>query len=172
MQSRVIRGTFCLALLAAGCSNERPPLDIPEKSNAELKPNVRSPITQIRQTLNMTPQETLSATIDALRSREVGIVSADDTSGIIESDWVTMNDSVCSGHRGTNAPLSCRTRLSFKVESLPVTASALNVRYQELCAFNEEIKLECADSSAEKLMISIIEELKTLDTSKYPARRW
>jgi hypothetical protein len=159
--------SFVCALFTVSCSshkNEPPP--IPERSNADVVPRVRRAITQVRQTLNLDPQQTMRVTLQALSSRNVNVSSVDETQGIIETDWVPMKDSVCSGRRNHNAPLDCRARLSFKIEALPVTASILHIRYREFCSFNEELTLECPESSAEKLMISVLEEVKAVDAAQ------
>jgi len=150
-----------LGLLACSVDGDKPP--IPEKSNLERGPNVRIPITQVRQTLNLKPAETFQYAFAALQRKNISVSSIDESNGVLETDWIDITDSLCGGHRPQQAPLQCRTRLSFKVEPFEGTASALHIRYKELCSVNEEIPLTCPDSSAERLMLTILNEVKALD---------
>lgn len=154
---------FLCLFLAMGCAGSSEKEPVMEKSNLERGPNVRIPITQIRQTLNLKPAETFQYAFAALQRKSVSISSIDEQEGIIETDWINITDSLCGGHRPQQAPLACRARLSFKIEPLDVAASALNIRYKELCAVNEEVPLTCPDSTAERLMLSILDEIRVLD---------
>ncbi|MFN8390665.1 MAG: hypothetical protein U0136_10280 [Bdellovibrionota bacterium] len=167
------RTILAVALACTACSAQDPNLvPLPETQNSDLVPDMHRAVVQVRQTLNLTPDETLRLAVDSLHRRQLGISDLSEVTGQIETDWLPVTDSNCLGHSASNAPLECRMRLSFKVEALPQTASVLNVRYQELCSFNEEIHLECPGSTAEKLMLSIVGEIKDQDAKLYPPSRW
>ena len=156
---------FFLSSCSTGTRELEPPLP-PERSNAYVAPSMRPAITQVRQTLNLEPDETFQAAMRALERRSVRVVDVDRRNGTLETEWVSMTDSVCNGARRHNAPLPCRTKMSVKVEAVELRASALNIRYQELCSYNEEISLECPDSAAERLMVSVIDEVRDYDVNR------
>ena len=158
---------FCTACHTV--EDELAPPPPPEVSNADYA-KTQPPVTQIRQTLNLEPAQTFEATMRALERRDVRVAVLDRRNGLLETQWVPMRDSVCRGHRANNAPLTCRTRISVKVESVPQKASALNIRYKEVCSFNEEISLECPDSSAERLLFSIVDEVRAIDEQRAPKK--
>ncbi len=136
---------------------------IPEQSNAKVLPDRKAPITQVRQTLNLSAAETFQRTVNALQRRRVPINLAREAEGIVESGWINAKDSTCGGHRPVGAPLDCRARMMVKVEPLKPAASALHVRYEQYCSLNEEIPLVCPDSTGERLMLSVVEEVTGAD---------
>lgn len=163
-----------LLFLCTAChtvEDELAPPPPPEKSNADYS-KAPPAVTQIRQTLNLEPAQTFEATMQALEKRDARVAIVDRRNGLLETEWIPMHDSICRGHRTNNAPLSCRTRISVKVESIPQTASALNIRYREVCSFNEEISLECPDSSAERLIFSVVNEVRAIDEQRVPKGFW
>lgn len=166
---------FAAALCSSAChsvQDELLPPPPPEHSNALNISTERQAITQIRQTVNLPPDATFDATLTSLAQRNVRVAEVDRSSGQLVTEWIPMQDSVCRGHRLNAAPLTCRTRISVKVESIPVTASALNIRYQELCSYNEEITLECPDSKAERLLRSVADDVRAVDEATLPKGRF
>jgi hypothetical protein len=154
---------FAFLCLLAACGGKSEIEPVMEKSNMDRGPNARVPITQVRQTLNLKPSETFQYAFAALQRKSLSISAIDEPEGIIETDWINITDSLCGGHRPQQAPLSCRARFSFKIEAIDTAASALSIRYKELCAVNEEVPLTCPDSSAERIMLSILDEIRALD---------
>jgi len=160
-----------LVIAAAGCA-EKKPLEpvIPEKSNA-ARGSEKLPITQIRQTLNLSPQQAFQAAINSFQRRSIGMANANPSIGVIESDWVSLTDHFCGSARMSLAPLPCRARYSVKVEPLAPQASAFHIRFEEICSGNEEITLVCSGSAGEKLMMSVAEDVRKLDEQLFPAKK-
>ena len=161
-----------LLLALTGCVQSKPmePV-IPEKTNSARGQSDKLPITQIRQTLNLAPEQAFLAALNSFQRRSIGAIQVDGNAGIIESDWVNMNDHFCGGARMSLAPLPCRAKYSVKVEPLLPKASTFHIRFEEICSGNEEVVLVCADSSGEKLMRSVAEDVRNLDEQLFPAKK-
>ena len=169
----MIRKMTCVALLLTsyvGCGgNTPPPPPRPEeRPNRENTPSVKLPITEVRQTLNLGYAELLRAVVASLGARKVPVSAINEAAGTVETGWVPTQDKLCTMVPSNQAPLPCRVRMLFKVDGISGISSALRIKYEEICTFNEELSLECPDSSAEKLMLLVLGDIKSLDPSVSP----
>ena len=140
-----------------------PPPQPEERPNRENTPSVKLPITEVRQTLNISYADLLRAVIASLSERKIPVNAINESVGPIETGWVPTRDKLCNMVPSNQAPLPCRVRLLFKIDGISGISSALQVKYEEVCTFNEDMRLECADSSAEKLLLLVLEDIKSLD---------
>ncbi len=171
-----IRSLTCGALLiwgasACGESKPPPPPQPEERPNSENTPSVKLPITEVRQTLNIGYADLLRAVVASLGERKVPVNSINESQGTIESGWVPTRDRLCNMVPSNQAPLPCRVRLLFKIDGISRISSALQIKYEEVCTFNEDMRLECADSSAEKLLLTVLDDIKGLDSTVLPGHR-
>ena len=148
-----------------GCTSDTPPPppQPEERPNRENTPSVKLPITEVRQTLNISYADLLRAVIASLSERKIPVNAINESVGTIETGWVPTRDKLCNMVPSNQAPLPCRVRLLFKIDGISGISSALQVKYEEVCTFNEDMRLECADSSAEKLLLLVLEDIKSLD---------
>ncbi|MBP9838234.1 MAG: hypothetical protein KBC84_05930 [Proteobacteria bacterium] len=142
--------------------------EIAEVSNKDLKASAEPPIIQIKQTFNLTSEQSAQAIVEMVEAAKMKVSSFDFSSGTIETDWVPLRDSVCGGHRTFNAPLSCRTKLMFKVTPINSFASSVHSTYKEFCNFNEDLNLQCPGSIPEQLILKINDNLKVVEKNVHP----
>lgn len=171
--SRVSHAALALIIVAmggTGCTSDTPPPppQPEERPNSENTPSVKLPITEVRQTLNIGYADLLRSVLATLGERKVPVNLVDESVGVIETGWVPTRDRLCNMVGSNQAPLPCRVRLLFKIDGISGISSALQVKYEEICTFNEDMRLECADSSAEKLLLLVLEDIKALDKTVRP----
>ncbi len=156
---------YLLSFLLIGCSSaiERPQLE--EVSNYDLKPLALPAITQVKQTLNLSAEQSTEAIVSILKNNNIKVINHNPENNSFESDWVFIEDLICSGHRLSNTPLSCKTKIFFKISSINEKASSVNMMHKEFCNVNEDLLLHCPNSKAEKMMFAVLDELKELDRS-------
>lgn len=146
-------------LVLAACSAEKKD-EIREISNRDREPSMRRPVTEVRQTQNVPANEVFNHLAEALRQRQIRFRATGD--GGVESEWLTTKDSMCSYLRDERAPLDCRIRLFAQIDAISSISSAIAIRYEELCDLNGDVRLECPDSSGERLLLGVASALKPL----------
>lgn len=152
-----------------GCSDDSPPPPKPEeRSNRENTPSIKMPITEVRQTLNLGYTDLLRKIVASLGARRLSVGAINESAGTVETGWLNTHDKLCNMIPSNQAPLPCRMRLLFKVEGISGISSALRIKYEEICTFNEELRLECPESSAERLLLQLLGDIKSLDPSVSP----
>lgn len=135
---------------------------VQEVSNYELKPLALPAIVQVKQSLNLAAEESAEAIVSILKNNNISVVNHDPNNNSFESDWIAHTDYACNGYRLNNAPLSCRTKLFFKISSINQNASSVNIMNKEVCNINEDVFIRCPNSKAEKMMFAVVDELKEL----------
>lgn len=152
-----------LALLAfSSCSSPKKQIDVNvvETANSSLTRTGRAPTVAIEKTMNKGRDEIFSDLLAALRKRDIRLTTANQQAGRIETDWISVSDQTCNTTNPSGAKLSCRVRMSFAVSSLGLAAGKIQAKYVEFCSFHEEIRLECADSEGEKMLLGVIADVR------------
>ena len=119
-------------------------------------------ITKIVQTVNLPAADNWGAVNDILKQRGIPVAESDTNTGKIVTQWVPIIDSPCGVYPASGAPLSCQVRYTAEIQGLGPVASSFTIEYSEFCTGKEKQPLECPGSNAEKLMIAIVQDLKTL----------
>ncbi len=174
MKWRTLLVLSCCFLASAGCGseNKKPPPPPPEEiSNRDVSPVIHLPVRQVRQTLNLTRGETMSVALEILKRNNIPVDRLDEEQGLVETKWIDVDDHQC-GFRMVGAPLRCRTTFSFKIEDFEHNHSVINARFDERCSINDERDLHCAASEGERIMVAMIDQLRTVDASVQPKSGW
>lgn len=148
-----------IAVAHSGCSSKKEDR-IPEIPNRDRESTMRRPVTEVRQTQNVSAPEVLNKLGESLQRRQIRFRATGD--GAVESEWLPTQDSMCSYLRDERAPLTCRVRLFAQIDAISSISSAIAIRYEELCDLNGDVRLECPDSSGEKLLLGVASDLKVL----------
>lgn len=156
-RTALLAASFLAFACLTGCSDSAP-VEPPEVPNSERTANARRPITEVRQSLNISANDLLNALAGAFRRRDVPYRVAAD--GNVESEWIPARDSLCTFLRDEGAPLRCRVRVIAQVEAISPISSAVSLRYEELCDLNGDVRLECPDSSGERLILALISDIQ------------
>ena len=115
----------------------------------------------ITQTLNMNKQETLKALNDSFSSHGLEIVNIEQ--GAISTLPRRIKDTACN----SNTPTSCEVSFKASIKEIQKeteelkAASEIKLSYNEDCPDLNLTNVKCSGSSAEKLMLSIIDKIKT-----------
>ncbi len=158
-------------LAACGSSEKELPPPPAEISNRDVAPLAKAPVKQVKQTLNLGAADTLSAALDILKRQNLSIERFDPVTGLIETSWVEMSDRHC-GRRSFGAPVRCRSSFAFKVDEFENIHSVVNARFEQRCSMNEDLPLSCLASEGERIMVSVIDELRALDEAVTPKPGW
>ena len=170
IRSALVIGTALI--FAAGCGSHEEPKPLPQEvSNGDVAPVERLPVRQVRQTLNLTRSETMSVALEILKRNNIPVGRLDEDQGLLDTKWIDVSDRAC-GHRMQGAPLRCRTTLAFKFEDFARFHSVVSARFDERCAVNEEIDLHCAATEGERIMLTMVDQLRQVDESQQPKRGW
>ena len=78
----------------------------------------------------------------------------------LRTAWHDIVDSHCGVYPPQHAPLDCRVQYNIEVAPLSQLSSSFQISYQERCINLKGRGLRCPDSNAERLMLSIVNELK------------
>jgi len=154
MRSKVIN--FSITILALmvfllSCSSSsEPALKVVRSKN---------PITEISQSVNVSHSNLLPAVLGVLKNIGIEANEIDSANGRIKTSTVAMQEMLCSSE---SIPLDCLTHYVFEIKPITAIASSFSVKYFEECASYGFGNLECPESKAEKLMISIVDEIKSI----------
>jgi hypothetical protein len=125
-------------------------------------PEQKLPVTQVVQTVNVSFDSAWPLIISTLKNRNLSIKLADPSKGQILVDWIEVRDELCGSLPRTHAQLSCRVRLVIGLQSISARASSFSVNYYEECYDRKAMNLECPGSNAEKILLSVTEDLKRI----------
>ena len=148
-----------LAMLFAACSQKQQAIKPTEVSNTERTSDRGVSVVQLEKFFNKPSDQAFSAVLDSLKRRNIPVAGANEQSLQVQTHWTPIQDNMCENGVKSAAPLNCRVRFHFDLNSLTPVATALRGRYQELCSFNEEVRVECPNSNAENLLKTIAQEV-------------
>lgn len=146
---------FLILLFLISCSS---------KTNSIIEQSGTGVVESINQTLNKSKEETLKALSESLTSHDIEISSTDSVSGTINTKSKKVTDSACFSH----TPASCQVTFKAVVKEIQketqelLAASEVNITYTENCPEINLTDIKCKDSNAEKLMLSIVDMVKTI----------
>ncbi len=129
--------------------------------NSSLNSGRIEAIDVITQTLNMNKQETLKALNDSFRAHDLEIASIEQ--GKISTFPKNIVDTACHSSTPASCEVSFRAfikQTQQETEELKA-ASEVKITYTEDCLELSLTNIKCRGSNAEKLMISIIDKVKT-----------
>ncbi len=126
---------------------------------AKQPPNL--PITEVYQTFTQDFDRTWEIIISTLTERQIDVKMANKELGRIVTTWIPLEDKLCGVESAKEAPLDCRVQFSFSASRLENEGAAVKVKYVETCLDREQMTLVCPKSNAEKMMIGIVDNLKT-----------
>lgn len=111
-------------------------------------------IGEVTQTLNVSYAEVFPIIQKVFSDRKIPIKKADSSIGRIISAPVVVVD------RKSSIPLNCEVTLRISAKPYKEKASKITVSYKEQCDDLEMHDFKSAESNAEKLMFSIVEDIK------------
>jgi len=132
----------------------------PEIITKMQQASAKKAITEITQTLNLSANKSWSTIIDVLTKRKITIASKEPVAGVMKTEWIAINDTLCGSYPRAGAPLSCQVRYTLRVKALSSRSSKVQLNYLERCIEHDAGPLECPDSKAEKLMLAILADIK------------
>ena len=158
MRTTVLSALYLIVSVgASGCMGQP---QVPVAAPTGTPPSM--PITEVVQTFAADFETSWDNVLAVLTQRGIDIQMANKEIGRIVTVWVPVEDSMCSLRSASDIPLACRVQFSIAISRMVGEGSSMTIRYLETCADREELSLVCPKSKAETMMVSIVEEMKSI----------
>ncbi len=119
-----------------------------------------SPISEIQERLYLSPEDSVVKVTTVLERHQFLIPDGFTPSYRFSTNAVKIRDKMCEGQYFKNAPLTCEVRMHGALVPKGENETVVRMIYQETCAGQTHIPSRCKNSNAEKLLFSILQELK------------
>lgn len=156
---RTIGFVFCLGLFfSCSGSDDLPPVlePLPDRAPPKL------PVTEALQLVHLPHHQAWNLIHQVLGARNIRIESSDLTSNSLYTKWEKISDSLCGTRSMNNAPLPCTIRLFATLQPKTKTSTMMHLRYVENCLGQGQSPIECPESNAEKLLMTIVDDVRSL----------
>lgn len=154
----MIKKILIASLLFLGaCISQKPAID-PDRKVTRKEDKLA--IGEVTQTLNITYRELFPLIQEVFANRKIPIAKVDSNYGRLTTASLPMQDRVCSVNAKSSMPLNCEVIINVSSQPYRQNTSKLIISYTEECDGLESKDLKCPDSKAEKLMLSIVSDIK------------
>ena len=119
-----------------------------------------SPISEIQERLYLGPEESVQKVTAVLERHQFLIPDGFTPTYRFSTTAVKIRDKMCEGQYFKDAPLTCEVRIHGGLVIKGENETVVRMMYQEICAGQTFIPSRCKNSNAEKLLFSILEDLK------------
>lgn len=146
---------FTLSLIFCLCSCS---------SNSEVDPNSTFispvPISEIQERLPLSVEESIDKITRVLERHLLEIQDGFTADYKFSTNSVKIKDKMCSGQFLKDAPLPCDIKFHGVLIPNSENVTTLRLMYEENCVDQTHIPSICKDSNAEKLLFTLIKEIK------------